>query len=63
MALVECIKNAPIVSMIGVVKIAHRSIVGITRAIAMLIANFLNGFDTVTQHTIIEKVLSHDLLM
>ncbi len=28
----------------------------------LFIINFLNGFDIIAQHTIIEKVLSHDLL-
>jgi hypothetical protein len=46
----------------GVVRTTHRSTTCVARAIAMFIANFLKGFDTTTQHTIIEKVLSHDLL-
>lgn len=62
MALVECIQNAPTISLSSVVKTTHRSNIGATRIITMFIIDFLKGFDTIAQHTIIEKVLSHDLL-
>jgi hypothetical protein len=34
----------------------------VTRTIAMFIMDFLKGFDIAVQNTIMEKVLSHDLI-
>ncbi len=62
MALMECIQNAPTISMSGIVRMTHRFTTRIARAITMFIVNFLNAFDSTTQHTSVEKVLSHDLL-
>lgn len=44
-------------------KHANRSTSAIARTLALLIWNFFKGFDIVVQNTILEKVVSHDILV
>jgi len=65
MGLVEHVQNVvkPL-SMNGIdPRRAHVCIATATRTIAMFIMDFLKGFDIVAQNTIMEKVLSHDLII
>jgi hypothetical protein len=42
---------------------ANQSTIATRRTLALLIRNFLKGFDVVVQNTILEKVISHDILV
>jgi hypothetical protein len=63
MGLVECVQNVEPLSMNGIdPRRAHRCITTTARTIAMFTMDFLKGFYIATQNTIMEKVLSHDLI-
>ncbi len=45
------------------VRKANWSIATTMKTLVLLIWNFLKGFDVIVQNTILEKVLSHDILI
>jgi hypothetical protein len=64
MGLVEHVQNVEPLSMNGIdARKAHICIATTARTIAMFTMDFLKGFYIAAQNTIMEKVLSHDLII